>query len=139
MLETKVDYNDYNNAPLCNENLRQEVSKVMEETEEEERDSERNANNMTMDTFCHQSPVTTNTQGEIANVTNEGQISSEILAESIKGFNGLTIQSTINDAAYYDSEEDDAESDPNSDPKVATHTSDKNKRKITDTNTTNGN
>ena len=36
----------------------------------------------------------------------------------------MTIQSTINDSAYYDSEEDDAESNPNSDPKVDTHTSD---------------
>ena len=65
---------------------------------------------MTTDTFC-QSPVTTNTQGDIANVTNERQISSEILVKTIKGFNGLRIQSTINDYAYYDSEEDDAESD----------------------------
>ena len=46
----------------------------------------------------------------------------EILAETIKGFNGLTIQSTINDSAYYDSEKDDKESDPNSNPKVGTHT-----------------
>ena len=46
----------------------------------------------------------------------------EILAETIKGFNGLMITSTINDSAYYDSEEDDSESDPNRDPKVATYT-----------------
>ena len=72
-------------------------------------------------------------------MTSERQISSDIMAKTINGFNELTIQSTINDSAYYDSEEYDAESDPNSDPKVATHTSDKNKRKITDTNTTNGN
>ena len=63
----------------------------MAETEQEERDAERNANNVTMDNFCHQPPVTTNTQGEIANVTNERKISSDILKETIKGFNGLTI------------------------------------------------
>ena len=36
-----------------------------------------------MDTFCH-SPVTDNAQGDIANVTNERRISSDILAETIK-------------------------------------------------------
>ena len=80
----------------------------MSETEEEERDAELNSNNVTMDTFFHQSPVTTNTQGEITNMTNERRISLEILAETIKGYNGLTIQSTINDSEYYDSDEDDA-------------------------------
>ena len=82
-----------------------------------------------MDTFFHPSPVTTNTQGEIANVTNERWISSEIIKEKIKGFNGLTIQSTINDSAYYDSDEDDAEIDPNSKPKVANHNSDRKENK----------
>ena len=42
----------------------------------------------------------------------------------IKEFKGLTIQSTINDSAYYHSEENDTESEPKSHPKVATHTSD---------------
>ena len=70
MLETIADYNDCNNAPLSKEKLRWEVSKVMAETEEEERDAKRSANNVTMDNFWHQSPVTTNTQGEIANVKN---------------------------------------------------------------------
>ena len=51
----------------------------------------------------------------MANVTNEWQISSDILAETIKGFNGLTIKSTFNDSTYCNSEEDDAESDPKSD------------------------
>ena len=35
MLGTIVDYNDRNNAPLSNDKLRQAVSKVMEDTEEE--------------------------------------------------------------------------------------------------------
>ena len=59
-----------------------------------------------MDTFFTQSHGTTNTQREIANITNERRISTNILVEKIKGFNELTIQSTINDSAYYDSEED---------------------------------
>ena len=75
-----------------------------------------------MDNLFHQSPVTTNTQEEISNVTNERQISSDSLAEMIKGFNELTIKSTIKNSVYYGSEEVDAESDPNSYPNLATHT-----------------
>ena len=60
---------------------------------------ERNANNVAIDTFC-EPPVTTNIQGNIANVPNERQIFSNILAETIKGFKGFTLDSTINDSAY---------------------------------------
>ena len=35
ILETLVDYNDRNNAPLSNEKLQKAISKFMEETEEE--------------------------------------------------------------------------------------------------------
>ena len=62
MLETLVDYNDHNNATFSNENIRQAISTVMEEREEEEHDIISDANNVTIDTF-YQSPVTTNTQG----------------------------------------------------------------------------
>ena len=62
MLETLLDYNDHNNAPFSNEKLQQSVSKFMEETEEEEYDTECNVNNVTMYTFYNQSPITTNTQ-----------------------------------------------------------------------------
>ena len=62
MLETLDDYNDCNNAPLSNDKLRQEASKVMAETKEEEHDSKRKASNVTMDTFCHQYLFTTNSQ-----------------------------------------------------------------------------
>ena len=92
-----------------------------------------------MDTFFHHSLVTTNTQGKIQNVANERRISSDILAETIKGFKGLTLKSTINNSAYHDSEEDYAENNPSSNPNVATHTSDINKIKVTDTETTKGN
>ena len=135
MLDFIVDYNDRNNAQFSNDKFRQSVSKVMTETEEEEREDKCNSNNVTMDNFYHQPPVTTNTQGKIANVKNERQISLDILAETIKGFNGLTMQWTINDSAYYDSEEDDTESDPNRDTKLATNNSNKKKRKVTDTDT----
>ena len=148
ILETLVDHNDRHNAPLSNEKLRQAVSKVVAETEEEERNAnsvtmeELNANNVTMDTF-HQSPVKTNTQIKNANVPNKKRISSGILAEMIKGFHGLKLCSIINDSGYYNSDEDDAESDPKSDPKsnqlVAACTSDGKKRKVADTDTTNGN
>ena len=62
MLEVLVDYNDRNNKPLPNDKIQQAVSRVMAETEEEERDAEHNANNVTMDTFFNHSPVTINTQ-----------------------------------------------------------------------------
>ena len=79
----------------------------MAETEYEERDAKCNANNVTLDTFSR-SPFTTNTQVKITNVPNQRQIPLDILAETIKGFKGLTLQSTINDSKYYNSEEDDA-------------------------------
>ena len=84
MLETLGDYNDRNNAPLSNDYPQQEVSKFIAETEEEALDTKRNANIVTMDNFYPQSPVTTNTEGEIENVRNERRISSDILAETIK-------------------------------------------------------
>ena len=56
MFETLVDYNDLKNAPLPNEKILQAVSRVMAETEEEERDKGRNANNLTIYNFFNQSP-----------------------------------------------------------------------------------
>ena len=61
----------------------------------------------------------------------------DILAETIKVFNGLTLQSTINDSAYYNSDEYEAESNPKINQLVAIQTSDGNKRKVTDTDTAN--
>ena len=51
----------------------------------------------------------------------------------------MTLHSTINNSAYHDSEEDDAESDLKIDQLVATHSSEGKKRKVTDTGTTNRN
>ena len=137
-METLLNHNDCHNVTFTNEKLQKPVSKVMEETEEEKCNVKHNAKNVTMDTFC-QSPVTTNTQRNNTNVTNERRISSDILENMIKGFEGLTLQSTINDSAYYDSDESESESDPKIDQLVATCTSVRTKRKVTDTDTTNRN
>ena len=69
---------------------------------------------MTIDNFC-QSPVTNNTQGENANVilTIESRNNLDVLAEMLKG---LTIYSTINDSAYYNSDKNDTEGDLKNDP-----------------------
>ena len=91
-----------------------------------------------MYTFCHSS-IRTNTQRNNANVTNKRRISLDILAETIKIFNGLTLQSPINDSTYYISDKDDREGDLKSDQLVATHTRDGKKRKVTDNGTTNRN
>ena len=109
ILETLFNYNDHNNRPLCNEKIQQAVRKVMEESEEEERDAKHNSNHVTMDTIspfhhCTISPsqgeianMTSNyytispSQGYIASVTSEGQNSSDILTETINGFKELTI------------------------------------------------
>ena len=65
--------------------------------EDEEKDAERNVNNVTTDIFF-QSPVTVNVQNKDANGTYERQIASGIISEAIKEFKGCTIQSTINDS-----------------------------------------
>ena len=80
-----------------------------------------------MDNF-YQSPVTTNTQGDNVNaiLTSERINTSDDLAKTLKGL-------TINDAGYYNSDKNDSEGDPASNPKVDTHTSDGMKRKVTDT------
>ena len=84
-----------------------------------------------MDIFC-QPPVTTNIQGENANeiLTSERINYLDALAETLKGL-------TINNAGYYHLDKNDAEGNPSSNPKVATHTSDRKKIKVTDTS--NGN
>ena len=111
---------------------------IVEETEDEEQDAKHNANNVTKDTFI-QYPVPANTPREKTDVANERRISSDSLTETLKGFNRLMLQSTINDSTNDYSNKNVAESDPESDPLVDIHTSDGKKRKITDTDTTKGN
>ena len=76
-----------------------------------------------MDNFI-QSPVMTNTPRRKTEFPNERRISLDKLEETLKGFNRLTLQSTINDYADYHSDKNDAERDPKSYHVVATHTSD---------------
>ena len=135
MLETLVDYNDSNNTPLSNEKLQIAVNKVMAETEDQERDTKHNTNNVTMDNF-YKSPVRIDKQRKKANVKNVRQISSNVLAKTIKEFKGLTIQ-PINDYGHYRSEEGDKEIDQKRYPKVTTHTDDRKKRKNDVMDTTN--
>ena len=69
MLENTVDHNYFQNAPLSNEKLWQAINNVVVETEEGEQDSKRTSNNVNMINFS-QSPVTTDTQRDIANLPN---------------------------------------------------------------------
>ena len=66
LLDTLVEYNNDQNAPLYNEKSEQAISKVIADTEEEERNIMSDANNVTMETFC-QSSVTTNAQRDNEN------------------------------------------------------------------------
>ena len=62
-------------------------------------------------------------------LTNERLNNSDVLVETLKGL-------TIKNSVYYESDsanKNDAKSDPASEPKVATHTSDEKKIKVTDT------
>ena len=123
---TLVDFNDHNSAPLYNEKIQQAISKVIAEEEADARNINLDAQNVTMNNFCH-SPVTTNTQRENTNtiLTSERINYLDVLAETLRGL-------TINNAGYYHLYKNDAEADPASNPKVATHTSDE-KNKVTDT------
>ena len=78
----------------------------MTETEEEER----NFNNVTTEIFT-QLPVPTNAPRKKTDVANERWIYLETVAETIKGFNKLTLQSTINDYTDDHSYKNVAESD----------------------------
>ena len=71
---------------------------VVLEMEDEERDAKRNTKTVTMDTFIPPT-VTTNTPRDKTDVANESQISSDSLTETMKVFNRLTLQSTINYSA----------------------------------------
>ena len=109
---------------MSNENIQDEIHRVVVEEEAE-------AHNVTADNFC-QMRVTPNTQGENANaiLKSERLNNSDVLAETPKVL-------TINDAGYYYSEKNVAKGNPASDSKVATHNSDGNKGKVTDTSSQN--
>ena len=133
-----IEHNDRSKTPLSKEKFQQEINTIVAEIEDEEQYSKRNANNLTTDTFI-QPPVTTNTQRDKTKVANERRISLGSLTEMLKGFNRLTLQSTINDSADDHYNKNVAKGDQKSDPLVDTHTSDGKKEKIADTDTTKGN
>ena len=124
LLETMIKHNYFSKTPLSKEKLLQGINTIVAETE----DKERNINNGTTETLIRP-PVTTNAPREKTDIANERQFYSEI----------WTLQSTINDSADDHSNKNVAERDPETDPLVATHTSDGKERKITDTDTTKGN
>ena len=103
--------------------------------ENEERDAKHNANNVTTDTFICP-PVTTNTPREKTDVANERRISLDSITETLKRFNILTLQSTINNSSDDHLNRNVAESDPKRDQLIDTHTSDGRRGKFTDTDTT---
>ena len=53
MLDTLVNYTYRNNGPVPNKKIKQAISRVMVETEEEECDAESNANHVTLDTISN--------------------------------------------------------------------------------------
>ena len=111
---------------MSNKKIRYAIRRVVVEEEADESNITSDAHNITADNFC-QTPVTPNTHGEDANVilTSERLNNSDSLEETLKGL-------TSNDSGYYNSDKNGAEDNPTRDPKVATHTSDGNKRKVTD-------
>ena len=75
MLNPLPEHNHRHGTPLSSKKFQEAVSRVMEQ---EEKDAERNKNNVTTDTLF-QSPFTFNAQKKDANVTYERQIASLIL------------------------------------------------------------
>ena len=89
MYRTSTDYNDRNGAPLSNENIRDSISRVILEEEEE-------SHTVAVVTF-NQTPITSNTQGENKNMilTSEKQNNSNALTETLKVL-------TMSNAGYYE-------------------------------------
>ena len=83
ILDSLLNHNDCHGTPLSSKKLQEAVSRVMTETEEEEKYAKHNVNNVTMDTLF-QYPVTINKQTKDAHVTNERRITLEIHAETMK-------------------------------------------------------
>ena len=104
IFNTLTDYNERNNTPLINSNIIKAIRKFMEE------ESLTDANNVTADTFSHDSSA----QRENANAifTNEKLDKSYELVDAVMNL-------TIDDAEYYESKTatiSDAQGDLTSDP-----------------------
>ena len=80
MLDHLTKNNHRHGTTMFNEKLREAVIRVMED---EEKDAEHNANNVTTDTLFQPS-VTVNAQNKDANVTYERNCFSGIIAEMMK-------------------------------------------------------
>ena len=122
-----TDFNNRDDAPLSNENIREGIHKVIAEEESNVHNIGSDAHNVTADTFSQ----TSNTQRENENaiLTIEKRDKPNKLAETLKDVQ-------INDAKYYvpdSANENEAKGDPASNPKTFNHTSDGKKRKVTDT------
>ena len=102
LYETLVYYNDRNNAPFSNENIRQAIRKIMAGKEMDACNITLDSHSVTVD-ILWKTIVILNTQGENENVilTRERLNNSDALVEILKGL-------TINNAGYYDSDENDA-------------------------------
>ena len=83
MLDFILDHNDRRGTPFPSKKLQETVSIVTAETEEEEKYSIPNVNNVTMDNVF-QAPFTINKQRKDENVKNERRIALDIHAETIK-------------------------------------------------------
>ena len=131
MYETLVDYNNRKDAPFPNNNIRQEICKIMADKESEACNITLDDHNVTVDSLW-KTPVAPNTQRDNENtiLTSKRLNNLDALAKTLKGLK-------TNDAGYYDSDENDAKINPESNPKVVTHTSDGNKRKLSDTSNRN--
>ena len=114
-------------VPFSNKNIRKAIHKVIAEEETDGRNINLDAHNVTADNL-RQTLVTPNMQGDNKNaiLTSKRLNNSDALAETLKGL-------TINNARYYESDDNDAKGDPASDPEVVIHTSDGKKGKVTDT------
>ena len=86
MYESLIDYNDRNDAPLSNKNIREAMHKFIAEEESDVYNITPGAHNVTVDTFSQKS----DTQRENANVI----LTSEKLDKLLKYL-------TINNAVYY--------------------------------------
>ena len=80
MLDSLLEHNHRHGTPLSSKKLQETVIRVMEN---KYKYSERNVNNVTMDTLF-QSPITINAQNIDANVTYRRRIASVILVETLK-------------------------------------------------------
>ena len=127
MFRTIIYFNNCNGAPFSNENIQDAEHRVISEEELDAHNINVYYHNVTVDNFSQ----TPNAQRENENtiLKSEKIDKLDVLSKTLKGLK-------INDAGYYESGSANANGengDTASNPKIATHTSDRNKIKFTDT------